>query len=363
MAADALSSSSETVLVVDDDQGLSRLIQKALRREGFTAAAVNSGKEAILWLARNRAELMLLDLKLQDIEGKELVDHLAEIHRAVPFIVITGQGDERVAVDMMKRGALDYLVKDVNFLQFVPEVVRRGLTRMRERRRLAAAEQQLAASQAALRRSHEEVLAISEYEQRRFGQDLHDGLGQHLTAIQFMCHSLREDLAAEHPLLEAQAAKISEFLRETVVQTRALSHGLAPVKLEAGGLMEALRELVRTTGTIGKVKCRFRCATPVLIADSAVAGHLYRIAQETVNNALKHGHARKIEIELSKCDEALRLRISDDGKGFPKSKKTGTGIGLEVMKHRANVMGGTLAIESQPGEGVTVDCTVPLKEA
>ena len=101
--------------------------QKALQREGFSTVPAHSGKEALTWLLRHRADLMLLDLKLPDIEGKALVDHLADIQRCVPFIVITGQGDERMAVEMMKRGALDYLVKDVDFLQFVPEVVRRAL--------------------------------------------------------------------------------------------------------------------------------------------------------------------------------------------------------------------------------------------
>src|SRR5882724_6992469 len=99
-----------TVFVVDDDRGLLRLMEKALQREGISTSSAGSGKDATTWLAGNRTDLMLLDLKLQDIEGKELVNQLASIDRAVPFIVITGQGDERVAVEMMKRGAVDYLV-------------------------------------------------------------------------------------------------------------------------------------------------------------------------------------------------------------------------------------------------------------
>src|SRR5207249_2142904 len=102
----------------------------------------------ILWLSHRRADLMLLDLKLQDIEGKELINRLAEIHRSVPFIVITGQGDERVAVDMMKRGAMDYLVKDTSFLQFVPEVVQRALAQVQNEKRLTAAEEALGQSEA-----------------------------------------------------------------------------------------------------------------------------------------------------------------------------------------------------------------------
>jgi signal transduction histidine kinase len=213
------------------------------------------------------------------------------------------------------------------------------------------------------RRLESELLEISDRERHRIGRDLHDGLGQQLTAIELMCQAIREDLAAGHPLLERQAAKMGGFLREAIAQTRALSHGLAPVKLEAAALMDALGELARTTGDVSKVKCRFCCAMPVLIADSVVSGHLYRIAQEAVNNALKHGQPGAIELELSTRVNAVRLRVSDDGRGLPNSRKSGTGMGLEVMKYRANLLGGTLAIVSEPGQGVTVDCTVPVRKS
>src|SRR5262249_31810423 len=132
MAAEA---ASPTLLVVDDDRGLLRLVQKALEREGFTVFTAASGTEAITWLESHPADLMLLDLKLQDLEGRELVSAVTKAGRSVPFIIITGQGDERVAVEMMKRGALDYLVKDVDFLQFVPQVVHRALGQLAKEKR------------------------------------------------------------------------------------------------------------------------------------------------------------------------------------------------------------------------------------
>src|SRR4051794_2420644 len=131
------------ILVVDDDRGLARLIVKALERVGYLTASVSSFQEAMNWLQDHQPDLMLLDLKLEDIGGQELVDHLTVNGRCVPFIIITGQGDERVAVAMMKRGALDYLVKDVDFLHFVPEVVRRALGQLERDRKLAAAEEAL----------------------------------------------------------------------------------------------------------------------------------------------------------------------------------------------------------------------------
>src|SRR5689334_10841350 len=131
------------ILVVDDDEGLVRLVSKALQREGFIIAGAGSGEAALAWLAANRADLMLLDLKLHDIEAQVLVDRLSREQHCPPFIIITGQGDERVAVEMMKRGARDYLVKDVDFLQFVPSVVKRALEQLDKERRLAEAEEQV----------------------------------------------------------------------------------------------------------------------------------------------------------------------------------------------------------------------------
>lgn len=139
-----------TVLVVDDDPGIARLITRELRRDGHYAATARSGAEASEWLRAHQADLLLLDLKLPDLEGSELLNLMASEGRNVPFVIITGQGDERVAVDMMKRGALDYLVKDVNFLPLVPPVVRRALARLEQQARLTAAEQALARSHAEL---------------------------------------------------------------------------------------------------------------------------------------------------------------------------------------------------------------------
>jgi|GEM_PF-1703832 len=139
-----------TILVVDDDPGIARLITRELQRVGYTIATVFSGEEAISWLNDNVANLVLLDLKLPGLHGNALIDTLDGFHDHLPFIIITGQGDERVAVDMMKRGALDYLVKDVNFITMLPTVVRRALARIEENARLIYAEQALARSNAEL---------------------------------------------------------------------------------------------------------------------------------------------------------------------------------------------------------------------
>lgn len=348
-------SSLAKILIVDDDPGLLRLVEKALKREGFATAAASSGQEAIAWLGRNNADLMLLDLKLQDIEGRELINHLAEVGRSIPFIIITGQGDERVAVEMMKRGALDYLVKDVQFIEFMPTLVRRALEQGEKDNRLIAA-------QAALRESQEQLLVISERERTHFGAELHDGLGQQLTAIELRCQSMKQDLPPKRADLQKQLSSISQLLREAISQTRSLARNWSPVALGSGGLMEAFGELVVRMSKDGQVKCSFDCPKPVLVEDKLVQAHLFRIAQEAVNNAVKHSRADKIAVRLNKNGGSIHLEISDNGKGLPKQSQLSQGIGLQIMKHRANVIGSELEIKSVAGKGVTVACTLKAKQ-
>ncbi len=349
-----LDSKPATILVVDDDPGLQRLVQTTLRRSGYITAGAGSGMEAMKWLACEQPDLMLLDLKLQDTGGAELIKSLGNQGKTVPFIVITGQGDERSAVEMMKRGALDYLVKDVQFMDLVPTFVGRALHQLEKDKRLVAA-------QMALKESQEQLLAISEREQRRFGAELHDGLGQQLTAIELRCQSLKEDLRGVRADLDDEISQICQYLREAIAQTRSLAHGLSPVNLEAGGLAGALREMSARMTAKGRVQCHFRPLRPVAMNDAVVAGHLFRIAQEAVNNAVKHARARNVEVCLDGMNGKIRLTIADDGRGMPKSLDACGGIGLQVMRHRASVIGGELELQSKPGRGVTVVCTLRTK--
>jgi len=337
------------VLVIDDDEGLGLLITDALREKGISAAAVVSGKEALKSIAANHPELLLLDLRLADASGASILAQIHDRGMSIPFIVVTGQGDERVAVEMMKQGALDYVIKDGGILDRLPHVVGRALDKLANQRALAAAE-------AALVESENRILAVSEGERQRIGADLHDNLGQQLTAIELLCQSLREDLRAQ-PKLEQRIAQICRFLQESVAQTRQLARGLTPVSTSREGLEDSLAEMARRMST-DKIRCEFIPENAVEIDDNNVATHLYRVAQEAVNNALKHADASVITITLSQTDGAVTLKIADDGRGFTKGKQAGSGIGLEIMRHRANVIGAVLETQSASAKGVVVTCTL-----
>ncbi|MEC4672856.1 MAG: response regulator [Nitrospirota bacterium] len=136
-----------TILIVDDDLGLTTLIQRLLRRKGFHTVTAQTGSQALAWLAQHHAELMLLDLRLPDMNGEELIQALKKRDRALPFIVVTGQGDEQLAVKMIKCGARDYVTKDAGALELLPSVITQTLQQLEQEQRLGAAEQALAEEQ------------------------------------------------------------------------------------------------------------------------------------------------------------------------------------------------------------------------
>ncbi|MEO6873948.1 MAG: PAS domain S-box protein [Opitutaceae bacterium] len=202
-------------------------------------------------------------------------------------------------------------------------------------------------------RLEKQVLDISANEQRRIGEDLHDGLGQQLTAIEILCASLKEDMTAT-PHLAGQIGRIGQLLRESIAHVRLLTHGLVPINDQPEGLWMGLVELAERTQALGRIKCRLDCPTEVLVTNTPAAGQLYRIAQEAVNNALKHSCAGKIIIRLTRGADRLELTVTDDGRGF-QSPHT-PGIGLQVMRHRASMIGAELTIKSTPGKGTRVAC-------
>jgi PAS domain S-box-containing protein len=449
------------LLIADDEEGLLFLMADVLRREGCEAETFDSGRAALEWLEDHRVDLLLLDLKLADLPAQSLVERLRARGRQCPFIIVTGHGDERTVVEVMKQGALDYVMKDAGMLELLPSIVRRALTVVERDRKLAEAnaairdreerhqriiqtaldgfvrferngrilevnetlcdllgfaagellganflemqapewgreleervkamkaegsircfamltrkDGSLAEVELSLRSSANEMFAfvhdISEQrrlerevlnsvleERSRFGRELHDGLGQQLTALEMMAHGLVRSLKTVAPVAAKTAEEISMYIRRAVTQTRQLAHGLAPVGVEAEGLMVALNELTRMTTSAG-VQCEFVCPEPVRIADSSVASHLYRVAQEAVNNVLRHAGASRIEIHLEERAGVVGLMIQDNGKGFPRKLPGRGGMGLEVIRHRARLIGARLVVDSKPGKGVRIVCS------
>ncbi len=340
------------ILIVDDDEGITMLMADTLRVEGYDVATVGSGSAALKWLEERRPDLMLLDLKLRDVGGPALVEQLARGDASVPFLVVTGQGDEKAAVQVMKQGALDYVMKDTGLLDLLPTVVRGALRTVEQNRALLAA-------QSEQKRLEQAVLEAAEHERHLIGADLHDGLGQQLTALEFMCTALKSDAGAATSDLAQRLDQMGRMLREAISQTRYLARGLVPVGSDPDALRNSIAELVDRTNMLGRAKCHFNCPQAIELTNAATAGHLYRIAQEGINNALKHADATNITVALTRSSSGLQLDVCDNGKGLPKSFDSG--LGLRVMRYRANMIGAEFEVASRKNEGTTISCLLPSK--
>ncbi|WP_395716169.1 PAS domain S-box protein [Prosthecobacter sp.] len=204
-------------------------------------------------------------------------------------------------------------------------------------------------------RLQREVLRVIEQEQARVGHDLHDGVGQSMTGILIMMEALESELQGE---AREHARRIYQLMTESVAEVRRMSHGLSPTSVKYRGLDGALNLLAETVRTNFRTPCVFELEPGVCIGSEDKEAHLFRIAQEAVNNALRHGKPAHVRISLRKAgDGECELCVEDDGSGLKKNRKgKGDGIGMRVMAYRANLIGGRLKVENKGRRGVVVTC-------
>ena len=202
-----------------------------------------------------------------------------------------------------------------------------------------------------------QIAEISDREQRRIGQDLHDTLCQHLVSAAFATEFLRDKLARQKLAEAAQAERILEIINECISQARNVARGLYPVRLEMDGLAAALEDLAAATQARSRIPCHFSCDRHVIIHDEIAGANLYRIAQEALNNALKHSRARHISIGLGTVNQEVTLTVKDDGVGFPHTFQPRRGMGLSIMNYRAKMIGASLDIRRAADGGTIVICS------
>jgi len=206
-----------------------------------------------------------------------------------------------------------------------------------------------------------EVIEINDRERSRLGQDLHDGICQQLVSIAFATDLLRRDLIAKSPGEAVRAAKINALLDSAITQARNLSHALCPVNLAGDGLAVALRALAGGASQGSGVVCGADCSEAVFIHDYAVATHLYRIAQEAVQNAIKYANPTQILIRLAQSGNSILLSITDNGLGNDADEERNFGIGLSIIKYRTRMAGGQLEVQQNSSGGTIISCTFQQK--
>lgn len=208
-----------------------------------------------------------------------------------------------------------------------------------------------------------EILAVGERVQRRIGQDLHDDLCQQLTGIEFLARSLERQLGEQGRAPATRAGEIAKLTRQAITHARELAHGMAPMDLATDGVAESLKNLTVRVKKLFNIDCRFRCDANGHDLRGAVEDldnriHLYRIAQEAVNNAIKHGKARRIDVRLARDRDNLVLTVQNNGASLPPNPLL-KGAGLRIMEHRASTIGGTLALRSRKQGGAVLIYTIP----
>ncbi len=207
-------------------------------------------------------------------------------------------------------------------------------------------------------RLEKELLEAGEREQRRIGHDLHDSLGQHLTATALAGKVLAKKLADKSAPEAAAADRLVVLVEDAIELTRKLARSLHPIELEANGLADALKNLAANISQAFNVVCRFENSGPVALTEPAAEIHLYRLAQEAVSNAIRHGRARNVVISLAGAGGKTLLTITDDGCGLPADAHAKPGMGLRIMDYRARMIGATFDIQNLPAGGTRAVCVL-----
>jgi PAS domain S-box-containing protein len=202
-----------------------------------------------------------------------------------------------------------------------------------------------------------QILEISDREQQRLGEELHDGLCQHLTAIGFMAKAAALRLKDHRVFDVSDVEKIAELINAAANDARNIARGLHRIDVDSAGFLDALRDLVDRE--IWKTPCQLEIKEPFEIEDDAAAAHLYLIAREAVINANKHAQAQEIVVHLARSRTGIVLSISDDGVGLPKKPNKARGLGFRIMKYRARAVGGHLEVTRSPNGGTRVACYLP----
>jgi len=377
------------ILYLEDDPADVRLIQDTLRVDGIAAevAIVDDGKAFEAALVCNACDLILADYALPTFDGARALAMSRALRPDVPFIFVTGAlGDER-AVQMLRNGATDYVLKDR--LPGLAPAIRRATTEAKERtlrqqaeealrrahdeleqkvrertRELSAREVELRTSGETLRALSAALLTAQEDERRRIARDLHDDVVQQLALLSIEIGTLAGDLPASTDGLATRLRALQKQLVQVTHDVRRVSYGLHSSMIEDLGLSTALEALCEEFERVRGIHVQFDGDIDDVTVPATTASVFYRIAQESMANAARHAQARELHVELQRTGQSVELLVADDGAGFIPEQAGGRGgLGLVNMRERMRLVNGALSVTSQPGRGTTIRASVPLERA
>lgn len=375
-------------LLVEDSALDAELLARALTRGGFTVtwARVDTAEGMEKELSRHAWDLILCDHAMPRFSAPAALELLKRHDPDVPFIIVSGYIEEETAVAAMKAGAHDYIMKD-RLARLVPAVerelrdaeVRRARAKSDEALRRAHEELELRVEKRTIdlksanqklenvieerKRLENELLEIAENERRRIGFDLHDDLGQKMTGMAMMMKGLERRLAAEASHCVEEAGKIHTLMQEVIQHTHNLARQFSSLDVKGDNLATVLEGLAVSVEKLFGISCNFSSKGPMPSLPQNTTVQLYKIAQEAVSNAIKHGKASEVVIALAAEENRLAMTVKNDGAPFSPPTANSTRMGLRIMRYRANTIGAELEIKALGKSGTVATCSLAIKKA
>lgn len=376
------------VLMIEDSEADAFFLEKALQRGGWITKClrVDTWEAMDAALDEDPWDVILADHSMPLFSAPEALRLLQQRGLDIPFIIVSGHIEEVTAVSSMQAGAHDYIMKD-RLARLVPAVERElreaemrraqreceaELRRTQEElesrveRRTAALKEANAKLQAAFeerRRLESELLEIAENERRSIGFDLHDDLGQKLTGVLLLTQALEQQLRRENHSSAPDAGRISELVNEVIHRTHNLAHQFSAMDARGRDLCEVLKGLANDVHKMFGLPCALEIKGPIPTLPNDHIQQFYKIAQEAISNAIKHGKATRVWISACGHEDKLTLSIRNDGVPFSLPEEKKGRMGLRIMNYRANTIGAVFEIKPNQKSGTICTCTLPVSNS
>ncbi|SDI45197.1 ATP-binding response regulator [Propionivibrio dicarboxylicus] len=356
---------STAVLIVDDNSDNLVLLQSILEQDGFRVWSAQSGPAALEIVARETLDLIMLDVYMPVMDGYEVCRRLKADPKTgdIPVIFVSASDSQADRIAAFDAGGVDYVGKPF----FVGEVLGRArahanLFRIRRHleQRVAQRTRELEASEAHLRRLSEFLLRVREEDRRRFARELHDELGQSLTALRIDFNALTTSLSTRDPMIAERLATIDTMLNTTVDSVRRICEDLRPGMLDDLGLEAALASYARRFSRQFGILCDLSLSCEDFGLDEPMSTAIFRIVQEALTNIARHAEASHAMVALDERDGDLLVTIADDGRGLPpEPTETRQSFGIVGIRERVSLLRGTVTIDSAPGRGTHIEVRLP----
>lgn len=369
MVEDILAKRKKVNVLVVDDRPDGLVAIEAVLSSDYHLVSASSGQEALSYLFQYEFALILLDVQMPGMDGFEtariIKDHGDWKH--IPIVFLTAINKDIAHIYKgYECGAVDYLFKPFDpwvlksKVGVFAELFLKNQMIKEQSKLLSSTNKALQIEMAERMKMQKEILEVRDREQKRIGQDLHDGLAQQLAAISFVGKVLQRKLETQGNPEAFRAGEIMELVRNSIYETKRIARGFYPIELEKHGLFSALQELAINTQKQFRVVCECQFDDSTQIDDKDFAIHLYRISQEAVHNAIKHGQAKRILISSGRSNGHIHFSVYDDGRGIENEAVAAAaeGMGIRNMNYRAKMIGASLSIERQEGGGTVVNCVI-----